>query len=173
MEGLGGALWMHFQSFGCNSKARRLPQLLIGQRTFGRKGISLMKLNAVMVRYIVNDVDAAIAFYTDHLGFRVSAQSGPYFAILAREDFQLVLSPPKGPGGGSQPMPDGRRPEPGGWNRIIVQSSNLEGDVEVLRKAGVKFRNDIVAGPGGRQILLEDPSGNPVELFEPAPDSSK
>lgn len=130
-----------------------------------------MKLNALMVRYIVNDVDAAIAFYTNHLGFTVSAQSGPNFAILVRDNLQLVLSPPKGPGGGSQPMPDGRRPEPGGWNRIIVQSKNLDGDVEVIRKAGGKFRNDIVAGPGGRQILLEDPSGNLVELFEPARES--
>ena len=132
-----------------------------------------MKLNTLMVRYIVNDVDAAIAFYTRHLGFRVSAQSGPHFAILVRENLQLVLSPPKGPGGGSQPMPDGQRPEPGGWNRIIVRSSNLEGDVKALRKAEARFRNDIVAGPGGRQILLEDPSGNPVELFEPAPDSAR
>src|SRR5262245_32811361 len=132
-----------------------------------------MKLSTLMVRYIVNDVDAAITFYTRHLGFRVSAQSGPHFAILAREDLQLVLSPPKGPGGGSQPMPDGRRPEPGGWNRIIMQTSNLERDVEALRKAEVRFRNDIVSGPGGRQILLDDPSGNPVELFEPAPDTAK
>jgi glyoxylase I family protein len=132
-----------------------------------------MKLNRLMVRYIVKDVDAAIAFYTEHLGFRVTAQSGPYFAIVERENLQLVLSPPKGPGGGSQPMPDGRRPEPGGWNRIIVQSDNLESDVDVLKKAGVKFRNDIVGGPGGRQILLEDPSGNAVELFEPASDSGK
>jgi len=124
-----------------------------------------MKLNTLMVRYIVNDVDAAVAFYTRHLGFRVTAQSGPYFAIVERENLQLVLSPPKGPGGGSQPMPDGRKPEPGGWNRIIVQSGNLEGDTDGLKKAGVKFRNDIVAGPGGRQVLLEDPSGNPVELF--------
>ena len=131
-----------------------------------------MKLNKLMVRYIVNDVDAAIAFYTQHLGFSESAQSGPYFALLARDNLQLVLSPPRGPGGGSQPMPDGRRPEPGGWNRIIVQSSNLQDDVGVLRKAGVGFRNDIVTGPGGRQILLEDPSGNLVELFEPAPDSN-
>jgi catechol 2,3-dioxygenase-like lactoylglutathione lyase family enzyme len=130
-----------------------------------------MKLNTLMVRYIVNDVDAAIAFYTRHLGFRVTAQSGPYFAILEREHLQMVLSPPKGPGGGSQPMPDGRRPEPGGWNRIIVKASNLEDEVQALKNAGVKFRNEIVAGPGGRQILLEDPSGNPVELFEPAPDS--
>ena len=131
-----------------------------------------MKLNALMVRYIVNDVDAAVAFYSQRLGFRVTAQSGPDFALLARENMQLVLSPPKGPGGGSQPMPDGRRPEPGGWNRIIVQSSNLEDDVAVLRKAGVTFRNEIVAGPGGRQILIEDPSGNLVELFEPAPESA-
>ena len=131
-----------------------------------------MKLNKLMVRYIVNDVDAAIAFYTQHLGFRESAQSGPYFALLARDNLQLVLSPPRGPGGGSQPMPGGRRPEPGGWNRIIVQSSNLQDDVDVLRKARVGFRNDIVAGPGGRQILLEDPSGNLVELFEPAPYSN-
>jgi catechol 2,3-dioxygenase-like lactoylglutathione lyase family enzyme len=132
-----------------------------------------MKLNALMVRYIVNDVDAAIEFYTHHLGFRLSAQSGPHFALLARENLQLVLSPPKGPGGGSQPMPDGSRPEPSGWNRIIVQSSNLEDDVEALKQAEVKFRNDVVAGPGGRQILLEDPSGNLVELFEPAPESAK
>jgi catechol 2,3-dioxygenase-like lactoylglutathione lyase family enzyme len=131
-----------------------------------------MKLNQLMVRYIVNDVDATIAFYTRHLGFRVAAQSGPYFAILARDELQLVLSPPKGPGGGSQPMPDGRRPEPGGWNRIIVQSRKLEDDIAVMTKNGVKFRNDIVAGPGGRQILLEDPSGNLVELFEPASDAA-
>jgi len=131
-----------------------------------------MKLNTFMVRYIVNDVDAAIAFYTRHLGFRVTAQSGPDFAIVEREQLQMVLSPPKGPGGGSQPMPDGRRPEPGGWNRIIVQSSSLEDDVQALKNAGVKFRNEIVSGPGGRQILLEDPSGNPVELFEPASDSA-
>jgi catechol 2,3-dioxygenase-like lactoylglutathione lyase family enzyme len=131
-----------------------------------------LKLNALMVRYIVNDVDAAVAFYSQQLGFRVTAQSGPHFAILSRENMQLVLSPPKGPGGGSQPMADGRRPEPGGWNRIIIQSSNLEGDVDVLKRARVVFRNDIVAGPGGRQILIEDPSGNLVELFEPAPDSA-
>ena len=127
-----------------------------------------MKLNALMVRYIVKDVDAAIAFYNHNLGFEVTAQSGPNFAILSRENLQLVLSPPKGPGGGSQPMPDGRRPEPGGWNRIIVRTSDLDGEIDHLKKAGVVFRNQVVAGPGGRQILLEDPSGNLVELFEPA-----
>jgi glyoxylase I family protein len=142
-------------------------------RSSFEKGFHSMKLNMLMVRYIVNDVDAAVAFYTRHLGFRVTAQSGPYFAIVEQENLQLVLSPPKGPGGGSQPMPDGRRPEPGGWNRIIVQSHDLEGERALLQKGGVKFRNDIVAGPGGRQILLEDPSGNPVELFEPAPESAK
>ena len=128
-----------------------------------------MNLNALMVRYIVDDVDAAIAFYTKHFGFRVSAQSGPYFAILERDNLQIVLSPPKGPGGGSQPMPDGRRPEPGGWNRVIVKSEHLDDEVAALRKAGVRFRIEVVSGPGGRQILVEDPSGNLVEIFEPAP----
>ena len=130
-----------------------------------------MKLSALMVRYIVNDVDAAIAFYEKHLRFRVALRSGPYFALLERENLQLVLSPPKGPGGGSQPMPDGRTPEPGGWNRIIVRTSDLDGDVALLRTAGVPFRNDVVSGPGGRQILIEDPSGHLVERFEAAPDS--
>jgi glyoxylase I family protein len=127
-----------------------------------------MQLNALMVRYIVDDVDAAIAFYTRHLGFTVSAQSGATFALIERENLQMVLSPPRGPGGGSQAMPDGSRPEPGGWNRIIVRTSELEEDVRRLKQAGVKFRNDVVAGPGGRQILLQDPSNNLVELFEPA-----
>jgi glyoxylase I family protein len=140
---------------------------LDAERTHG------MNLHPLMVRYIVNDVDASIAFYTRHFGFRASAQSGPYFALLEKENLQLVLSPPKGPGGGSQPMPDGRRPEPGGWNRLIVKSTNLDEDVAALRKTGVEFRNDIVAGPGGRQILVEDPSGNLVEVFEPIPDSEK
>ena len=132
-----------------------------------------MKLNALMVRYIVNDIDAAVAFYSQQLGFRVTARSGSDFALLTRENMQLVLSPPKGPGGGSQPMPDGQRPEPGGWNRIIIRSNHLEDDIGTLKNAGVVFRNDVVAGPGGRQILIEDPSGNLVELFEPAPESGK
>jgi catechol 2,3-dioxygenase-like lactoylglutathione lyase family enzyme len=131
-----------------------------------------MNLNSLMVRYIVNDVEATIAFYTKHLGFHVSGQNGPYFALLERDNLQLVLSPPKGPGGGSQPMPDGTRPEAGGWNRIIVKSRNVMEEAAALKKAGVHFRNEVTAGPGGRQILLEDPSGNLVELFEPAPASS-
>jgi catechol 2,3-dioxygenase-like lactoylglutathione lyase family enzyme len=127
-----------------------------------------MSLNTLMVRYIVESIDAAVAFYTNHFGFRVAAQSGSDFALLERDNLQLVLSPPRGPGGGSQPTPDGRRPEPGGWNRIIVQTGNLERDVQTLKKAGVPFRSESVVGPGGRQALAADPSGNLVELFEPA-----
>jgi glyoxylase I family protein len=125
-----------------------------------------VKLNPFMLRYIVNDVDQAIAFYSRQLGFQVMAQSGPHFAILERHGLQLVLSPPKGPGGGSQPMPDGRRPEPGGWNRMVLKTAALDEDARALRAAGVRFRSDVLSGPGGRQIVVEDPSGNPVEIFE-------
>jgi catechol 2,3-dioxygenase-like lactoylglutathione lyase family enzyme len=124
----------------------------------------------VSVRYIVNDVDQAIAFYCQHLGFREEMHPAPMFAMLTRGDLRLLLSSPAGPGGpggGSQSMPDGRQPEPGGWNRISLEIANLAGKVEALREAGVSFRNDIVTGVGGKQILLDDPSGNPVELFEP------
>jgi len=127
-----------------------------------------MDLKTLMVRYIVDSVEAAADFYSRHFGFRVTAQSGRDFAMLERENLQLILSPRTGPGGGSQPTPDGRRPEPGGWNRIIVRTQSLDRDVDVLKNAGVHFRSDYVSGPGGRQILAEDPSGNLVELFEPA-----
>jgi catechol 2,3-dioxygenase-like lactoylglutathione lyase family enzyme len=127
-----------------------------------------MQLSALMVRYIVEQVDPAVKFYAGHLGFRVVAQSGPDFALLERDNLQLILSPTRGPGGGSQPTPDGRRPEPGGWNRIVVKTDKLEGDIERLRAASVPLRSDIISGPGGRQVLLADPSGNLVELFEPA-----
>jgi glyoxylase I family protein len=127
-------------------------------------------VSTTMVRYIVDDVEASVAFYTGKLQFRATAQSGPHFAMLARDNLQLVLSPPQGPGGGSQPMPDGRKPKPGGWNRIILPTSALEKDVADLKKAGAKFRNDITSGPGGKQILIEDPSGNLIELFEAARD---
>ena len=120
----------------------------------------------VSVRYIVHDVEAAIAFYTTHLGFAVEMHPAPTFAMLARGDLRLLLSAPSGAGGGGQAMPDGRMPEPGGWNRIQLQVSNLAGEVERLRKAGARFRNEIVIGVGGNQILLEDPSGNLIELFE-------
>lgn len=123
----------------------------------------------VSVRYIVDDVDAAVAFYTDHLGFDVEMQPAPGFAVLTRGDLRLLLNAPNGPGGAAQPMPDGRRPEPGGWNRIQLEVADLAGEVEALRNAGARFRNEIVTGRGGKQILLDDPAGNPIELFEPAP----
>jgi catechol 2,3-dioxygenase-like lactoylglutathione lyase family enzyme len=124
-------------------------------------------MTTVSVRYIVNDVEAAIAFYTRHLGFSVELHPGPGFAALARGDLRLLLNTPTGPGGAAQPMPDGRKPEPGGWNRIQLQVTDLAQEVKTLRQAGVHFRNDIVTGRGGKQILLDDPSGNPIELFEP------
>jgi catechol 2,3-dioxygenase-like lactoylglutathione lyase family enzyme len=124
---------------------------------------------SVTVRYIVDDVDAAIEFYAKHLGFHEDMHPAPTFAMLSRGDLRLVLSAPGGPGGGGQAMPDGRVPEPGGWNRFSLEVPDLEGEVDDLRQAGVHFRNDIVQGVGGKQILVDDPSGNPVELFEPAP----
>ena len=121
----------------------------------------------VSVRYIVNDVDEAIAFYTRNLGFSEVMHPAPSFAMLSRGDLRLVLSAPGGGPGGGQAMPDGRLPEPGGWNRFSLEVADLAGTVDALRKEGARFRNEIVTGVGGRQILLEDPSGNPVELFEP------
>ena len=123
----------------------------------------------VSVRYIVHDVDAAIGFYCENLGFREEMHPAPTFAILSRGDLRLLLSAPSERGGGGQAMPDGTRPEPGGWNRISLEVSGLSGLIEELRKSGVHFRNDLVVGVGGNQILLDDPSGNPVELFEPHP----
>jgi catechol 2,3-dioxygenase-like lactoylglutathione lyase family enzyme len=124
-------------------------------------------MTAVSVRYIVDDVDAAIGFYTERLGFTVELHPAPGFAMLSRGDLRLLLNAPGGPGGAAQPMPDGRMPAPGGWNRIQLQVDDLDREVETLRQAGAEFRNDIVTGFGGRQILLEDPAGNPIELFEP------
>ena len=123
----------------------------------------------VSVRYIVDDVDAAIAFYTRHLGFHLDMHPAPPFAMLSRGGLRFLLSAPTGPGGGAQPMPDGRVPRPGGWNRIQLEVNDLAREVETLRKGGARFRNDIVTGIGGKQILLEDPAGNPIELFEPRP----
>jgi len=124
----------------------------------------------VRVRYMVDDVPATVAFYTGKLGFRLDFQSGPYFAALSRGGVQLLVSPTKGPGGASQPMPNGDRPAPGGWNRLVLNTPDLPGEVARLRKAGVRFRNDIVYGLGGNEILLDDPSGNVVELFQPTYD---
>lgn len=124
----------------------------------------------VSVRYIVDDVDTAVAFYEERLGFEVEARPGPGFAIASRGPLRLLLSTPSGPGGAAQAMPDGRVPEPGGWNRIQLEVDDLVALVEELREAGASFRNDIVTGRGGKQILLDDPSGNPIELFEPARD---
>jgi catechol 2,3-dioxygenase-like lactoylglutathione lyase family enzyme len=121
----------------------------------------------VSVRYITDDVDAAVDFYVERLGFNLETHPGPGFAVLSRGDLRLLLNRP-GAGGAGQPMPDGRHPQPGGWNRIQIEVSNLEREVQSLRDAGASFRNDIVAGRGGSQILLEDPSGNPIELFQPA-----
>ncbi|HTY60247.1 MAG TPA: VOC family protein [Bacteroidota bacterium] len=123
----------------------------------------------VSVRYIVHDVDAAIEFYTKFLGFAVTMHPAPAFAMLSRGDLRLLLSSPGNVGGGGQSMPDGRKPEPGGWNRFEIVVEDLAAEVEKLRRAGVRFRNDIVTGIGGKQVLIEDPSGNPVELFEPVP----
>ena len=121
----------------------------------------------VSVRYIVDDVDAAIDFYCERLGFHEDMHPAPSFAMLSRGDLRLVLTAPGGGPGGGQAMPDGTMPEPGGWNRFQLEVGDLEATVEDLRRHGARFRNEIVAGVGGKQILVEDPSGNPVELFEP------
>jgi catechol 2,3-dioxygenase-like lactoylglutathione lyase family enzyme len=123
-------------------------------------------MGGVSVRYIVDDVDAAIRFYTEHLGFTVIMHPAPGFALVSRGDLRLLLSVPAGGGGAGRDLPDGRRPEPGGWNRIQIEVQDLAQMVVTLKQAGAKFRNDIVTGNGGKQILLEDPAGNPIELFE-------
>jgi catechol 2,3-dioxygenase-like lactoylglutathione lyase family enzyme len=125
-------------------------------------------MGSVSVRYIVDDVDAAIEFYTRRLGFGVAMHPGPGFALITRGDLRLLLSAPGGGGGAGRSMPDGRRPEPGGWNRIQLEVDDLGQTVTSLQQAGARFRSDIVVGNGGKQILLEDPAGNPIELFEPA-----
>jgi len=128
---------------------------------------------SVQVRYIVRDVDAAIDFYVKQLGFHLDMHPAPAFAMLSLSDLRLVLSAPNPAGGGGQPMPDGTQQEPGGWNRFAVQVSDLTATVDRLRAAGVHFRNDIVVGVGGKQIIVDDPSGNPIELFEPTIDQAR
>jgi catechol 2,3-dioxygenase-like lactoylglutathione lyase family enzyme len=123
-------------------------------------------MSTVNVRYMVHDIDAAIAFYTTHLGFQLLTLQAPAFADVKRGDLRLLLSARTSSAG--RPMPDGRQPVPGGWNRIHLIVDDIEAEVARLRAAGVPFRNDIVKGPGGSQVLIDDPSGNPIELFQPA-----
>ena len=125
-------------------------------------------MEKVRVRYMVNDLDRAVKFYTTNLGFQVKQESKPTFALIERGKLELVLSTHFGPGGAAEPMSDGRPAEPGGWNRIIINVLDLPAEVSRLRKANLHFRNDIVRGPGGSEILLDNPSGNPIELFQPA-----
>jgi catechol 2,3-dioxygenase-like lactoylglutathione lyase family enzyme len=123
-------------------------------------------MSTVSIRYIVDDVDEAIAFYTRHLDFQLEIHPAPGFASLSRGDLRLLLNAP-GAGGAGQSMPDGRKPAPGGWNRIQLEVEDIAAKVETLRQAGAQFRNDIIVGNGGKQILLDDPAGNCIELFEP------
>jgi catechol 2,3-dioxygenase-like lactoylglutathione lyase family enzyme len=122
---------------------------------------------SVSVRYFVDDVDAAIGFYTSQLGFRLVMHPAPAFAMLVRDDLRLLLSAPGGGPGGGAAMPDGTLPTPGGWNRFAIEVDDIEAAAARLRESGTHFRNEIVNGVGGRQVLIDDPSGNPVELFEP------
>src|SRR4249920_1453116 len=130
-------------------------------------------MTTVSVRYIVDDVDAAIDFYCSQLGFQEVMHPAPTFAMLSRGDLRLVLTAPGGGPGGGQAMPDGTLPAPGGWNRFQLEVEDLGATVEQLRAAGTRFRNDIVEGRGGRQIIAEDPSGNPVELFQPTREEAR
>ncbi|HEY2350417.1 MAG TPA: VOC family protein [Puia sp.] len=127
----------------------------------------------VQIRYIVNDVNDAIAFYTQHLGFKLVMHPAPAFAMLSRNDLRLVLSTPNPSAGGGQSMKDGTQQTPGGWNRFAVEVENINEIAEKLKKGGVHFRNDIVTGVGGKQVIIEDPSGNPIELFEPILESAR
>ena len=119
-----------------------------------------------IMRYLVPDVDEAVSFYAERLGFAVVERWGTAFAIVSRGDLTLWLSGPQS--SAARPMPDGRRPEPGGWNRLVLETSDLDSLVAKLTRAGARFRGDVVAGPGGRQALVDDPFGNPIELFEAA-----
>ena len=118
------------------------------------------------VRYLVKDVARAVTFYTSHLGFTLKHQQLPAFASVSLGDVDILISGPQA--SGSRPMPDGREQAPGGWNRVVLRVDDLPGFIETLKKAGLRFRNEMLTGPGGRQIQIEDPDGNPIELFEPA-----
>jgi catechol 2,3-dioxygenase-like lactoylglutathione lyase family enzyme len=118
------------------------------------------------IRYLVDDVETCVAFYTQHLGFEVKERWGPFIVIVTREDLSLWLSGPQT--SAAKPMPDGRKPIPGGWNRLVIVVKDTVATAATLRAAGVTFRNEVLTGPGGSQVLIEDPSGNPIELFTPA-----
>jgi catechol 2,3-dioxygenase-like lactoylglutathione lyase family enzyme len=128
---------------------------------------------SVSVRYIVDDVDRAIDFYTGHLGFEEVMHPAPTFAMLRRRELRFVLSAPGGGPGGGAAMPDGSVPAPGGWNRIQIEVDDLDATVARLRDAGARFRNEVVEGVGGRQVIVEDPAGNPIELFQPTIDEAR
>ena len=128
---------------------------------------------SVSVRYIVDDVDRAIDFYTAHLGFEEVMHPAPTFAMLRRGELRFVLSVPGGGPGGGAAMPDGSVPAPGGWNRIQIEVDDLDATVARLREAGARFRNEVVEGVGGRQVIVEDPAGNPIELFQPTIDEAR
>ena len=136
-------------------------------------GVAFAAVATVSVRYIVDDVDAAIAFYCERLGFTEIMHPAPTFAMLQHGDLRLVLTAPGGGPGGGQAMPDGTEPAPGGWNRFQLEVDDLEATVADLRDHGARFRNEIVTGVGGNQILVEDPAGNPVELFQPTRDEAR
>ena len=125
-------------------------------------------MNRIRIRYMVHELEPAIEFYTKYFGFWVKMKKAPFFAIITLDDMDLILSTPFGPGGAAKPMKDGRMPEPGGWNRIVISVDDLQAEVDKIKKRGIHFRNEIATGPGGSEILLDDPSGNPVELFQPA-----
>ena len=127
----------------------------------------------VSVRYIVDDVDEAISFYCEHLGFSERMHPAPTFAMLSRGDLRLVLSAPSPEGGGGQQLPDGTRPVAGGWNRFMVEVDDLDQAATALEEAGIHFRSPVVEGVGGRQLIVEDPSGNPVELFSPTREEAR
>jgi catechol 2,3-dioxygenase-like lactoylglutathione lyase family enzyme len=131
------------------------------------QGCIITRMNEISVRYIVDDIDAAIDFYTGHLAFEVQMRPGPGFVMLRREGLRLLLNTPGGGGGAGMSLSDGTRPEPGGWNRFQIEVDDLDATIEELRRAGAAGLDEVVTGRGGKQVLLRDPSGNPVELFEP------
>jgi catechol 2,3-dioxygenase-like lactoylglutathione lyase family enzyme len=143
-----------------------VPERHLSRARFESGKFSFVPESTVNVRYMVDDVDAAVAFYTTHFGFMLRSNAAPAFADVVRGSLRLLLSGPKSSAG--RPMPDGRKPGPGGWNRIHFVVEDIESEVARLRTAGVRFRSDIISGPGGKQIVLDDPSGNPIELFQPS-----